>query len=145
MRNMLLCLVSVLVFHAGVAQSDLTWDDFADVSFKPQLVEEYGVEFLMPTFGQHIQSYNGKEISITGYFLNLSGSGDIFLVSQYPMASCFFCGTAGPETIIEIQFNEEPSFDTDQIVTVKGTLELNSLDVNQCNYILKDASGELVK
>ena len=60
------------------------------------------------------------------------------------MASCFFCGAAGPETIVEVSFEEKPPFKTDQIVTVTGILQLNANNVDHCNYILNEASGQLV-
>lgn len=126
------------------AQEQLTWQDFADVTFVPEYNEKYGVNFLMPTFGEKIKSFRGKQVSITGYFLDISGSGEIFLVSRNPMASCFFCGAAGPETIIEVSFKDKPPFRTDQIVTVVGVLELNRNDVDHCNYILHGATGKLV-
>ncbi|MEM7382042.1 MAG: hypothetical protein AAF361_12710 [Bacteroidota bacterium] len=127
------------------AQEQLTWEDFADVSFEPVYNEEYGVHFLMPKFGEKIKAYRGKNISIKGYFLDISGSGEVFLVSQNPMASCFFCGAAGPETIVEVIFKEKPDFKTDQIVVVTGVLDLNANNVAHCNYILEGATGKLVK
>lgn len=139
---------SILLFiifasFSATAQEQLTWEDFADITFEPEYNEKFDVEFLMPQFGEKIKSYRGKEVSITGYFLDLSGSGEIFLVSQNPMASCFFCGAAGPETIVEVHFKAKPPFKTDQIVSVSGTLDLNRNDVNHCNYILYQAVGEL--
>ena len=128
----------------GTAQEKLTWEDFADVNFEPVYNKKFDVYFLMPKFGEKIQSYRGKHISITGYFLDISGSGEVLLVSQNPMASCFFCGAAGPETIVEVSFKETPPFRTDQIVKVTGILELNRNNVNHCNYILKEAAGQLV-
>lgn len=122
----------------------MTWTDFADVEFKPTYNEKYGIEFLMPTFGDNIKSYSGKTISITGYFLDISGNGRIFLLSQNPMAACFFCGGAGPETIIEVNFKDKPPYKTDQVVTITGTLKLNEKDVDHCNYILHEATGKLV-
>ncbi|WP_282163131.1 hypothetical protein [Ulvibacterium marinum] len=126
------------------AQEQLTWEDFADVSFEPVYNKKYDVNFLMPKFGEKIQSYQGKQVGIKGYFLDISGSGEVFLVSQNPMASCFFCGAAGPESIVEVAFKEKPSFKTDQIVKVMGILELNVNNVDHCNYILKEAEGQLV-
>jgi len=128
----------------AIAQELLTWDDFADVNFEPVYSEKYEIHFLTPKFGEKIKSYEGKAISIKGYFLDISGSGEVFLVSQNPMASCFFCGAAGPETIVEVGFKEIPPFKTDQIVTVTGVLEINVDDVDHCNYILNEATGLLV-
>ncbi len=133
-----------VVCSEGLAQEHLTWSDFADIDFKPEYNEKYDVHFLMPTFGEKIQSYKGVKVRIKGYFLDISGSGDVYLISQNPMASCFFCGAAGPETIVEVHFNEKPSFKTDQIVEVTGILELNRNDVSHCNYILREATGLLV-
>lgn len=126
------------------AQAKLTWNDFADVSFEPEYNEKYDVHFLMPKFGTKIKSYRGKEVEITGYFLDISGTGEVLLLSANPMASCFFCGSAGPESVIEVNFEKKPSFSTDQVVKVKGILELNRDNVDHCNYILKNAMGELV-
>ena len=142
-------LIIVILFTAftssfAAAQETLTWEDFADMSFEPVYNEKYDVHFLMPKFGEKIKSYRGKEVSIRGFFLDISGSGEMLLVSQNPMASCFFCGAAGPESVVEVNFKETPTFKTDQIVTVTGVLELNGNDVNHCNYILNRASGELV-
>ena len=144
LKRYLVVLFIGLSCHFVTAQQELTWDDFADVNFEPVFNEKYGVSFLMPKFGEKIQAHRGKKISITGYFLDISGSGEIFLVSQNPMASCFFCGAAGPETIVEVHFKEDPPFKTDQIVTVSGVLQLNGNDVSHCNYILEGATGQLV-
>ncbi|WP_299534651.1 hypothetical protein [Ulvibacterium sp.] len=143
-KSILLFLFIIFSCSLAKAQEKLTWEDFADVSFEPVYNKKYDVHFLMPKFGEKIQSHQGKQVSIIGYFLDISGSGEIFLVSQNPMASCFFCGAAGPETIIEVDFTEKPPFKTDQIVTVTGVLELNANNVDHCNYILKKASGQLV-
>ncbi len=143
-RPFLIALFVTFTSVCGTAQEQLTWDDFADVNFEAEFNEKYGVYFLMPTFGKAIKSYQGKQIKIKGYFLDISGSGDVFLVSRNPMASCFFCGAAGPETIVEVNFKEKPPFKTDQIVSITGFLELNRDDVDHCNYILKQATGQLV-
>lgn len=136
----LVCLIGV----DGIAQETLTWRDFADISFNPEYNKKYDVYLMMPTFGDQIKARSGKEVSIQGYFLDISGSGEVFLVSQNPMASCFFCGAAGPETVVEVNFKEKPSFRTDQIVVVTGVLQLNRDDWEHGNYILNEAVGELV-
>ena len=61
------------------------------------------------------------------------------------MASCFFCGASGPESVIEINFKSVPPFKTDQIVTITGVLELNKYDVDHFNYILNNAEGQLTE
>lgn len=144
-RSLLFVLCVVFTVSFVRAQKELSWEDFADVNFEPEYIEKYGAHFLMPTFGESIKAYDGAQVAITGYFLDISGNGDVFLISQNPMASCFFCGAAGPETIIEVHFKEKPSFKTDQIVKVTGALKINTDDVDHCNYILEKASGQLVR
>ncbi|NKI32178.1 hypothetical protein [Croceivirga thetidis] len=144
MHKILFFLISIFSFQVALSQVELTWADFADVNFEAQYNQEYDTHFLMPTFGQKIMGYHGKEVSITGYFLDISGTGEVLLLSSNPMASCFFCGAAGPESIIEVVFNEIPPFITDQVVKVTGTLQLNGDNVDRCNYILKNATGKLI-
>ena len=127
-----------------MSQELVSWRDLADVKFEPKYNEKYGIDFLTPTFGDGVKALKGKKIKITGYFLDLTGNGSIFLVSQFPMSSCFHCGAAGPETVIEVNFKDKPPFRTDQIIEVTGTLDLNATDVSHCNYILSDVTGRLI-
>lgn len=138
-------ILTILLGVQTQAQKKLTWEDFADVNFEPVYSEEYEIHFLTPKFGEDLKGYEGQKVSITGYFLDISGEGDIYLVSENPMAECFFCGAAGPETIVEARFTEKPNFKTDQIVTVTGTLQLNVNNVNSLNYILNESTGVLEK
>jgi len=127
------------------SQKKLTWNDLADVVFSDVYSAEYGEVFMKPKFGSTVKSYEGKRIRIKGYFLDFSIEEDEFyMISKNPRASCFFCGAAGPESVIEINFKQKPSFKTDQIVQITGVLELNVEDVDHCNYILKNAIGILV-
>ncbi|WP_373519554.1 hypothetical protein [Pricia sp.] len=144
-KHFLLLILTILLGIQTQAQKKLTWEDFADVNFEPVYSEEYEIHFLTPKFGEDLKAYEGQKVSITGYFLDISGEGDIYLVSENPMAECFFCGAAGPETIVEARFIEKPIFKTDQIVTVTGTLQLNANNVNSLNYILKESTGVLEK
>lgn len=141
------CILLFVLCHAvqsAFSQSALNWNDFADVEFEPEYNEKYDVHFLMPKFGEKIKTHQGKAVRFRGYFLDISGTGEVFLVSSNPMASCFFCGGAGPESIVEVNFKENPPFKTDQIVEVTGILELNRDNVDHCNYILNGATGKLV-
>jgi hypothetical protein len=61
------------------------------------------------------------------------------VLSAFPYSSCFFCGQAGPESVIEIQFAKQyTGLRMDKIITVRGTLRLNADDILQLNYILED-------
>ncbi|WP_299218162.1 hypothetical protein [uncultured Aquimarina sp.] len=128
------------------SQKQVTWNDLTDVTFQNFYSAAYGEYFLKPTFGSHVKSYEGSKIIIKGYFLDFSIQEDEFyLISKNPRSSCFFCGGAGPESVVEVVFKQKPKFKTDQIVEIKGVLELNVEDVDHCNYILKEATGRLVQ
>lgn len=126
------------------AQTTLTWDELGVIKFDITYVEKYDEYFLKPTFSEKIKAQEGKKITVTGYFLDIAAGGEILLLSQNPMASCFYCGAAGPESIIEVNFIEKPSFKTDEIVAITGVLELNQFDVDHFNYILNEATGKLI-
>ncbi|GAA4272435.1 hypothetical protein U6A24_10190 [Aquimarina gracilis] len=141
-----LALFLILTKFNLLSQEKLNWDDFADVKFSRVYSAAYDDFFLKPKFGPMIQTYEGAKIRIKGYFLDFSIEEDQFyLLSQNPRASCFFCGGAGPESVVEVIFKQRPNFKMDQIVEVTGILQLNADDVDHCNYILKEATGRLVK
>ncbi len=128
------------------SQEKLTWDDLADVKFYNVYSAAYDDIFLKPRFGPIIKSYQGTRIRIKGYFLDFSIKEDEFyLISKNPRSSCFFCGGAGPESVVEVVFKQKPKFKMDQVVEITGVLELNVDDVDHCNYILKEAKGKLIQ
>ncbi len=143
MNTKTLLAIFALILYCGVshAQEKLTWSDLADVSFNAKYFASADDYFLAPTFGKRVLLFHNKLVRITGYFLDLDSNGSILLLSRNPMSSCFFCGGAGPESVIEIKFSEKTKFKTDQIITVTGVLHLNSDDLNQCNYTLKNATA----
>jgi hypothetical protein len=51
---------------------------------------------------------------------------------------CFFCGGAGPETVMEVTSLEPVKYSTERIV-LKGKLLLNKDNINRLMYILIDA------
>lgn len=128
---------------AGFSQKKVTWEDLSHVEFKEKYFPDYGMEFLYPYFSESVKELDGRLISLTGYFINIDPKGEIFVLSREPMASCFFCGATGPETAIEVRFRDIPPYQTDDIVKVTGTLELNSEDVDYMIYIMNDCEIEL--
>jgi hypothetical protein len=50
---------------------------------------------------------------------------------------CFFCGGAGPETVLEVSALEPIKY-TAEAITIKGKLELNDEDINRLIYSLTD-------
>jgi hypothetical protein len=145
MKNKLFIAVFLLTCFISFSQEKITWEYLAKVKFVDKYFPEYEQSFLYPNFSNEIKLLEGKEVSITGYFLNLDPEGAVYILSKNPMASCFFCGVGGPETAVELNFKEKPPFKTDDIVTVTGIFKLNSDDVNHFNYIILASKAKLAE
>jgi hypothetical protein len=123
------------------------WDVFARVKFSEKFMKELNEYYLVPLMDSKIKSYEGKEITLKGYYLpyELDDKNRI-IISKNPYSQCFFCGGAGPESVSEIVFaSKRPRFKADQIITVIGTLKLNASDINHMNFILENARIETSK
>lgn len=137
------CLIGVMFvmsFSAG-AQIKLSWSLLSDVKFEPKYFEKYDTEYLAPIFGEGPRAYEGKEVLISGFFIPLNEDEFFFVLSRYPYSACYFCGAAGPESIVELQLKLKKirRFKLDEQLTFKGILRLNTSDVEHLNYILEDA------
>lgn len=117
------------------------WDIFAKVKFTPQLVKEENEYFLIPFFDSRIKFFEGKEMTLEGYYIPMGLENKrTIILSRHPYSQCFFCGGAGPESVAEVVFSSKPpKFKADQIITVTGTLKLNNKDINHMNFILENA------
>lgn len=134
------CLLVTGLISADPAVLHIDWEKLSDVRFTKKLNKELSMYFLYPTFGQTVRNLQNKEIQIKGYMIPVDETQNIYVLSSQPMAACFFCGGAGPESIMELQFkNRRRKFRTDEVKTVRGMLQLNNSDIEHLNYILKNA------
>jgi hypothetical protein len=143
MKNKLFILFLFITAYTSFAQKKITWEDLSKVRFEQRYFPEYDHYFLHPYFSKSVKALEGKEVTITGYFLDIDSNNNMFVLSKGPMSSCFFCGVGGPETAIELNFPSKPSFKMDAIITVTGTVKLNDEDVRHFNYILTNVRGTL--
>lgn len=59
------------------------------------------------------------------------------VLSKTPFNSCFFCGKAGPETVIIVGLEKEvPKYKIDEKIEVEGILVLNADDPFQFPFAL---------
>ncbi|HAA14649.1 MAG TPA: DUF3299 domain-containing protein [Cytophagales bacterium] len=130
----------LLISVKGWSQTEITWETLTDVEFSRKYFEEVDGYMYYPHFGETVKALEGEEVYLKGYMLPIDPKEGIFVLSRSPFASCFFCGNAGPETIVELLLKPDyPRFKMDQVVTMKGRLKLNQDDIDYCNYILEDA------
>lgn len=140
MLRTLIVIVLVVFGMQAIAQNTITWQTLSDIRFTDKYSEEVDAYFYYPHFGPSVQALEGTEVVIKGYMLVFDKENEMYILSKNPYASCFFCGNAGPESIIELNLKpDHPDFKMDQFVTIRGILALNAEDIYHCNYILKDA------
>lgn len=120
---------------------ELTWAELADVDFKDVYLEELDSYYWKPEFGPQVLAAESENVYITGYVIPVDLDEDFYVLSRYPFANCFFCGGAGPESVVDLRFSESDhrAYQTDDRLTFHGNLRLNADDVYQMNYILEGA------
>ncbi|MDX5428386.1 MAG: DUF3299 domain-containing protein [Bacteroidota bacterium] len=106
-------------------QVKLDWRKLSEVTLKEAYQRNDEIWRLSPTFPESLKSLDGKKVRITGYIIPLDVEGVHFALSAFPFSSCFFCGGAGPETVISIEFADRPrEYKVDEVVTLEGILHL---------------------
>ena len=123
------------------AQKMLNWDQLTDATFSKVYDQDTGVELLTASFGESLIALNGQEVVIKGYIIPLDPLGTQYVISRNPMASCFFCGGSGPETVAELKLhpNSFRRYKTDEVLSFKGTLQLNEKNATSLNYVILNA------
>ena len=120
---------------------EIKWKDLENVSFEESYLKEYNDWFLIPTFGEAIHDLDNQKVIIKGYVIPLDLDGKEYALSAYPFSSCFFCGAAGPESVMTLSFNDQDarSYKTDQVARFEGKLTLNANNPEEFIYVLESA------
>lgn len=143
----ILCFFLIVGSLSVSGQTLVGWNTFAQVKFHRQYSETFGFEVNVkpPEFSKELMALNGKEIKVKGYVIPVDVELGMYMVSANPFANCFFCGNAGPETVVELFPNGKfPRFSTDQMVTFKGILQINTQgEMNAVPYQMFQA--EIIK
>ena len=117
----------------------VSWKRLSDVIFQRRWDEKLQLPMLYPSFSRDIKALNGKTIIISGYVIPVDAKGGMYVLSANPNSSCFFCGGAGPESIMALKFRSgRPAFTTDDYVKCKGRLRLNEKNIYELYYNLDD-------
>ncbi len=123
---------------AAVSKAQGVWKSLSEVSYK--ISEDQFGELYVPVFSDNIKKLEGKEVEADGYIIPFEGmfKPEHIILSSLPLAECFFCGSGGPETVMEVMLTNPIKY-TSKRVKVRGTLTLNAKDPEKLMYILKDA------
>lgn len=141
MKKLLPFFLGIILSSFTSAQSTIDWNTLADVKFAQKYSEDMGLNYDEATFGRWLLPFNGREVKITGYIIPLDGMGVTYVLSRNPNATCFFCGGAGPETVIELRLRPSAirRYKLDERRTFKGILQMNPSNLNQMTYVLLEA------
>ncbi|MEO9872542.1 hypothetical protein [Ekhidna sp.] len=114
------------------------WELLSSVEIVMGYDDFMGTEIEQPKFSEQLKLREGKELTLEGFIIPLQQESDqdYFVLSRFPYQSCFFCGAAGPETVVEVYSDREFRF-TDERVKVTGTLRLNDDNPLHLFYILE--------
>ena len=130
----------LLLSIAPLSAQSAMWKTLGKLTFEKQLDPKLGFKVDMPVFSEEVQALDEKEVVIKGYIIPVEGykGHKEFVFSAYPYNMCFFCGGAGPETVMEVFADEAIEYTADPI-TLRGTLRLNPDDANRLLYALHGA------
>ncbi|MFK8161218.1 MAG: hypothetical protein AB8H12_02040 [Lewinella sp.] len=140
---LIICALFVFSGSALQAQENL-WKTLSKITYEKKFDELLGFKVDVPVFGDDTKALEGKIVEVSGYIVPVEGykSHTEFVFSAYPYNMCFFCGGAGPETVMEVTSKEPVKYSTERI-KLRGKLLLNKDDINRLMYVLVDA--ELIK
>jgi hypothetical protein len=137
-RVVLPVLVLLGMFFSQGVHAQGVWKSLSEVSYKISK-DNFG-ELYVPVFSDNIKKLEGKVVEADGYIIPFEGmfKPNHIILSSLPLAECFFCGSGGPETVMEVMLTNPIKY-TSKRVKVKGKLTLNANDPEKLMYILKDA------
>ena len=139
-KKIFLLLISGFLSLDFYSQNIITWELLKNVEFDEIWSEEFQAYYMVPKFSSSVKAMDNKEVQIRGFIIPVDIVQDYYVLSANPYSSCFFCGQAGPESVMEVQMVKKyEGLRMDQIITFKGKLKLNVDDIYQLNYILEDA------
>jgi len=123
---------------AMVAGDTLNWKLLGQIKYVKKASTDYPEGVMYPVINTSLKTKQTKTIYMSGFIVPIDNKS--YALSKNVFASCFFCGQAGPETIMGIKFkNPGTKLKTDQYVTLQGTFRYNDSDVEDWIYHIENA------
>jgi len=121
-----------------VVADTLSWKLLGQIKYVKKPSPDYPEGVMFPIINPTLKAKNKKTIVMSGFIIPIDNKN--YALSKNVFASCFFCGQAGPETIMGIKFkNPNIKLKTDQYVTLTGTFRYNDNDVDDWIYHVENA------
>lgn len=119
------------------APDTLSWKLLGQIKYFKKPDKEYG-EIDWPIINTQLKKTNGKRIVMSGFVIPIDNTS--YALSKNVFASCFFCGKAGPETIMGIKFRDKKTkMKTDTYVMLEGKFRVNDKNADDWIYHIEDA------
>lgn len=134
------CFIALTAFsQQGETQTSI-WKTLARITYKKEYDELMGFKIDKPVFSDDIKTLDGQTVTVRGFIIPTEGykSHNEFIFSAFPYSMCFFCGGAGPETVMEVIMKQPVKY-TAESITLRGVLHLNADDINRLMYALEEA------
>jgi len=123
---------------AAAFSDTLNWKLLGQIKYVKKPSKDYPEGVMFPIINPTLKAKNARTIYMTGFIVPIDNKN--YALSKNVFASCFFCGQAGPETIMGIKFkNPATKLKTDQYVTLQGTFRANDTDVDDWIYHIENA------
>jgi hypothetical protein len=120
----------------------LTWKIMQNIRFEKKYYKEVQDYMLSPIFTDEIKNLQGKMVEVEGYVIPFDEKGETVVLSANPYAACFFCGKAGPASVMTIKLKKtNKTYQTDDYHHFQGILRLNFSDINEFYYILEQGEA----
>ncbi|WP_417887065.1 hypothetical protein [Zunongwangia sp.] len=120
----------------------LSWQLLANIDYVEEKTEDYPGGVLNPIINFQLKNLKNHYIEISGYVVPMDENS--YALSSNVMSACFFCGMAGPESVMGIQFkNDTPLLKTDQYISLVGIFSYNDTNPEDWIYHIKD--GKLLE
>ena len=141
-KTVLFLFLFVSLSNNTFSQEKITWKNVLDIYAKEFSLTEKTPTFIIDEKKMTLEDVENKKITIVGYFLDLDPDGEWFIISKNPFATCFFCGKAGPETVLELLGfkNVKKKFKSDDMVEVTGIFNSIYDLEGKLNFVLENVS-----
>jgi hypothetical protein len=141
MKKIILIVLFAVSFglHAQqpVMEGAKLWKTLGDVKYE-LAKDDYGDVYL-PVFNPETKAAEGQMVEVEGFIIPLEGmfKPTQLILSSLPISECFFCGSGGPETVMEISMKEQIKYTTKR-VKIRGKLKLNKSNPDKLMYLLEE-------
>ena len=141
-KPILFLFLYISLSNNAFSQKKITWKNVLEIYAKEFRLTEKNPTSTINKNAMSLEDIANKKVTIVGYFLDLDPDGKWFMLSKNPFATCFFCGKAGPETVLELlgYKNVKKKFKSDDMVEVTGIFNSIYDFEDKISFVLENVS-----